>query len=102
MRKMSPVRSRMPENFAKADSKLFDESDPRTAKRMFRFEDLQTMKFNFNEFRPSDLIDIDSGDSDHEILAKFKQVNRRKSSNRHEEDPVSPKFSQYKQNDDFY
>ena len=64
------------------------------------------MKFNFNDFRPSDLIDIESGDSDHEILAKFKQGSRRKNSlhYKNEEENMSPKFSQYKpQNDhDFY
>ena len=57
------------------------------------------MKLNFKDFKPSDLIDIESGDSDHEILAKFKRVNRRKSSlnPRNEDEALSPKLSQYKQ-----
>ena len=44
------------------------------------FEDIQKMHYtNLNkagsqddEFRPSDFLDLDSGDSDNEILAKFK------------------------------
>lgn len=105
VRKISPERSRQQdaflmkqESYGKKDVlRLDDETDK--SKRMFRFEDLQTMKFNYNDFRPSDLIDLDSGDSDHEILAKFRRPNPRKNQMvyRNDEENMSPKFSHYKQ-----
>ena len=46
---------------------------------MLTFEDIQKMNFTLlrqsgdkDDFKPSDLIDIESGDSDNEILARFK------------------------------
>jgi len=45
------------------------------------FEDIQKMHYsNLNnqedDFRPQDFLDLDSGDSDNEILAKFKPENQ--------------------------
>ena len=46
---------------------------------MLTFEDIQKMNFALlrqtgdkDDFKPSDLVDIESGDSDNEILARFK------------------------------
>ena len=53
--------------------------EPKPKQKMLTFEDIQKMNFTLlrqsgdkDDFKPSDLVDIESGDSDNEILARFK------------------------------
>ena len=66
----------VPESPGKSKAKTKKDEVP----AQLTFEDIQKMHYtNLNkagsqddEFRPSDFLDLDSGDSDNEILAKFK------------------------------
>ena len=52
---------------------------PTPVRKMMTFEDIHKMHYSLlqlsdehGSFQPSDLVDFESGDSDHEILAKYK------------------------------
>jgi len=74
---------------------------------MLTFEDIQKMNFTLlrqagekDDFKPSDLIDIESGDSDNEILARFKSqkhpVQKTGISRGSIADEQTPEFSLYR------
>lgn len=48
-------------------------ADASVKKRKLRFEDINNMNAkDIEKFKPEDLVDVDSQDSEHEILAKYK------------------------------